>query len=143
MRLGIAACLSSIAIGVLRDVALRGFWLHDGVSLRDAKARIARFRAAHPQARIAFTEPLYTLVEDARRVGFFVDVPSPMATMMIMPQAYEKNAKPPLIGDFTLLEDYFQASIPVLFGVILAADQKGCGFAIYQRNKQPEGDESR
>jgi hypothetical protein len=136
-RLSIAACLSVIAIGVVRDLALRGFWLDDGISLRDAKARIARFSAAHPQARIAFTEPLYTLVDDVRKVDFFVDVPPPSATMIVLPQAYEKNATPPHVRGFSLLEDHFQQSTPVLFGVTLAADQKGCGFAIYQRNEPP------
>jgi hypothetical protein len=138
LRAGIAVCLLVVSLGVLRDLALRGMWLIDGVSLREAKRQLADFSAHHPHARIAFAEPLFTLAPDSPQVDFYRESPPPTAEFAVVPQAFQLRATPPVIPGFTLLEDHFQASAPVVMGVALASDQKGCGFAIYRRNQPPE-----
>jgi|GEM_PF-4985945 len=137
LRLALAACLLVIAAGPLRDLAMRGMWIDDGVSLRQATSKLAEFSAKHPEGRIVIAESLFSVVPNSGHSEFFRGDPPPSATFVVIPQAFEKHFTPPTIPGFSLLENHFQKSTPAVFGVALAFDQKGCGFAIYQRNKQP------
>jgi len=141
LRLALAACLLVIAAGLVRDLAMRAMWIHDGITLRQATRHLAEFRAKHPEARILIAETLFSVAPDpAGRGGFFRGVPPRSAAFVVVPQAFGKHLTPPTLPGFSLLEDHFQKSTPTVLGLALAADQKGCGFAIYRRDMPPEAD---
>lgn len=120
-------------VGPAKDCLLRFVFLENGVTLRESRSSIASFQNVHPKSRIAFQESAFMLTPEAESNPLYYAERIPdKADYAILPQAFTLSSHPPALPNATLLRNNWTPSIPKLFGLPLARDHRGCGFAIYK-----------
>ncbi|MDQ2919497.1 MAG: hypothetical protein M3R10_06435 [Verrucomicrobiota bacterium] len=129
-----AAILIAASLGFVGDLYERAHILSAGMSLPEARKRLADFRAQHPQSLIALDKHLFTFTEDLSNIVWTKPARLPMrGDFWINAQGFTRDQTPPSFIGFRVVKNYYNPRRLSLFGIPLWRMDRGCGFAIYAR----------
>src|SRR5687767_8687521 len=110
-----------------------------GLSLAESRKLFAPIRAEFPDATSALPDNMVTLTEDFSKIVFWLeDIPA-HATILVDAQTNRREDQPAEFEGFQIIRNYFQPERPMVLGIPVSRFDRGCGFAVYQREPLKSG----
>lgn len=132
-RAGLVLITAVTTIGFVRKALLFYFFLHQGVSLEQARQDFARI-APQAHGMIYVSDSLWTLTEDHRRLRYWYDKAGPLPPgtgMLIVQNNIFRNPDPPVIPGYKIIFSSFNHQVPKVLGKAISGQMPGYNFAAY------------